>query len=67
MATESAVRKLARRRGYSVSKCRDRMLHANNHGEYMLADDRNWIVMGENFDATLEEIKDHLSDVPVLT
>jgi hypothetical protein len=37
---------------------RQRMLHLNNRGKYMLIHaDRNWIVLGERFDASLADIE----------
>ncbi len=61
---ESRVRGLARRRGYTVSKSREwkHVPHANNHGEYMLANDRNFVVLGDRFNATLEDIEGFLKE-----
>src|SRR5262245_59568337 len=52
---ESAVRARARARGYEIRKSRDRSIHADNLGDYMLVDvDRNFVVLGERFNASLE-------------
>lgn len=62
LANESRVRKLAGRRGYRVIKSR-RQLSCDNQGEFMLADDRNHIVLGSQFDASLEEIETYLREL----
>lgn len=61
---EGRIRSLARRRGYSVSKSREckHLPHSNNYGEYMLTDDRNIVVLGDRFDATLEDIEGFLKE-----
>jgi hypothetical protein len=54
------VRSRAKRAGYAVKKSRG-MLSINNRGEFMLINaNRNWIVLGQRFDATLNEIVDFL-------
>lgn len=53
---ESSVRARARVRGYAVRKSRDRSIHSNNHGAYRLLDERNMLVLGDRFDASLDEI-----------
>jgi hypothetical protein len=58
---ESAVRARADRRGYSIQKSWDRSIHANNYGEYMLVDDRICVVLGDRFNASLEEIAEYLT------
>jgi hypothetical protein len=58
--SESAIRARAQRAGYAVRKSRS-MLSLDNHGCYMLVDARrNWIVRGQRFDFTLEDIADFL-------
>ncbi len=54
---ESRIRRRALRKGYVVHKSRSRSLHSNNFGEYMLCDDRNCVVFGSRFDASLSEIE----------
>jgi hypothetical protein len=59
---ESRVRRKAGRRGYTVNKSRQG-LHCDNHGAFMLADYNNHIVLGDRFDATLDEIESYLSEL----
>jgi len=60
---ENTVRQMAARRCYRVCKSR-RALHSNNHGEYQLVNDQNTVVLGGNYDASLDEIADYLRTVP---
>ncbi len=54
--TENNVRRLARRMGYVVRKSR-RAIGPDNAGAFMLIDaNRNAVVLGPRYDATLEEI-----------
>jgi hypothetical protein len=53
---EKTIRAKARRRGYYVTKSRQRahVPNIDNHGAYMLIEaDRNLVVLGERYDATL--------------
>ena len=60
MPYESTVRVRASRQGYTLRKSRAR-LSSDNHGEYMLIDaERNFVVLGERFNATLEQILSYL-------
>jgi hypothetical protein len=52
---ESSVRRLAKRRGYLVRKSRQQNTDMNS-GDFMLLDRRNRVILGEQFDATLEDI-----------
>ena len=53
---ESTVRRRALRRGYQVRKSRTSR-SCDNYGDYMLIDIyKNWVVLGERFNATLENI-----------
>jgi hypothetical protein len=61
-AGESAVRARAGRMGYAVSKSRDRSLHSNNRGQFRLCDDRNTVVLGDGFDAPLQDVADYLTE-----
>jgi hypothetical protein len=57
---ERRIRRLAGRHGYAVRKSRERkhVPHSNNFGGYMLIEsNRNFVVLGERFDATLEDIE----------
>jgi hypothetical protein len=63
---ESAIRPKAKRQGCYVTKSRERSFHSNNLGEYMLLDvQHNVSILGWNYDASLEDIADFLSDEPV--
>lgn len=58
----SAVRARARKLGYAIHKSRSRSVHEDNLGKYALVkEDSNQVVLGERFDATLEEIAEYLS------
>jgi hypothetical protein len=61
-AHESRVRRLAKRYGCYIRKSRQ-WIHPNNLGEYRLVDtDCNWVVLGEDFEATLDEIEHYLKE-----
>jgi hypothetical protein len=62
LASESVMRRRARRMGYSVSKSRDRSLHSDNRGQFMLCDERNVVVLGDGFDASLQDVADYLTE-----
>ena len=70
MPSETSVRRRARRLGYCVIKSRQRKPNIANHGYYRLIDaNNNWVVLGERFDARLEDIDEFLnqkSDVLVV-
>ena len=60
MLYESPVRFRAARQGYVLRKSRAR-ISSDNHGEYMLIDaERNFVVLGARFNATLEDIQTYL-------
>jgi hypothetical protein len=62
---ESTVRRRAAKLGYRIEKSKQRkhVPNLDNHGEYMLIENqRNFVVFGERYDATLEEINDWLTD-----
>ena len=60
MLNETTVRARAARQGYALRKSRAR-ISFDNHGEYMLIDaERNFVVLGERFNATLEDIQTFL-------
>jgi hypothetical protein len=59
---ESTVRARARARGYLIHKSRDRSIQSSNLGEYMLVEtDRNLVILGDRFNASLDEISEYLS------
>jgi hypothetical protein len=57
---ESRVRRLARHHGYAVRESRERKYvpHSQNSGDFMLINPRrNTVVLGERFNATLDDIE----------
>jgi hypothetical protein len=61
LTKESALRARARKLGYAIHKSRSRSIHEDNLGNYALVkEDSNEVVLGERFDATLEQIADYL-------
>ncbi|HLO74863.1 MAG TPA: hypothetical protein VK196_00225 [Magnetospirillum sp.] len=62
MSTETTVRKKAAQCGYTLAKSRNRNpCHLDDAGLYQLVDDRNHVVLGGRFDATLEEVDEYLA------
>jgi hypothetical protein len=60
MYSKSAVRRAAAKAGYRITKSRQQ-LHLNNLGEFMLVDSHsNAVVLGANFDASLDDIREFL-------
>lgn len=59
-AQENRVRHLATRLGYRVMKSRQD-IHLHNLGDYQLVD-RNGVVLGSNFDASLDQIEFYLRE-----
>jgi hypothetical protein len=59
-AYENRVRKLAAKHGCIVRKSREwkHVPHSNNYGDYMLVDNRNCVMIGDRYDATLDQIED---------
>ncbi len=55
-AYEARVRRAAKRLGWRIEKSRARNLHSNNRGLYQLIDDRNTVIGGVDYDATLDSI-----------
>ena len=61
-STESTLRARARKLGYLIRKSRSRSVHEDNLGHYALVkENNNEVVLGERFDATLEEIAAYLN------
>jgi hypothetical protein len=59
---ESTLRARARKLGYSIHKSRLRSINEDNLGKFALVkEDSNSVVLGERFDASLEEIAEYLS------
>jgi hypothetical protein len=62
--SESAVRARAKTRGYRVYKSRQRSMHFNNLGKFMLVESfRGMVVLGDRFDASLERISEYLAEL----
>jgi hypothetical protein len=60
-AVEQRARRRANRAGYRFEKSRQRMLHLNNQGGWMLIEnDRNYVVLGVNFEIPLEKLETEL-------
>ena len=58
---ENRVRKLAARLGYRLEVSR-LPLHTDNRGKFQLIEsDRNMVVLGERFDASLDDIEAYLT------
>ena len=58
---ERTLRARARKLGYAIHKSRSRSIHEDNLGKYALVrEDSNLVVLGERFDASLEEIAEYL-------
>jgi hypothetical protein len=69
MPSEASVRRRAKRLGYYVIKSKQRtgVPNAENHGYYRLINaNDNWVVLGERFDARLEDIDEFLSQKSVV-
>lgn len=62
---EDRVRKLARKHGYTLRKFRQRKFVPNSidHGLYQLTDDKDQIVVGARYDASLDHIERCLKHV----
>lgn len=62
LTNESALRVRARKLGYSIHKSRLRSISEDNLGRYALVKENDKsVVLGERFDASLEEIAEYLS------
>ena len=58
---ERTLRARAHKLGYAIHKSRSRSIHEDNLGRYALVkEDSNLVVLGERFDASLEEIAEYL-------
>jgi hypothetical protein len=58
---EERVRRLAKRLGYRITKSR-RAPSLDNYGHFQLVDEsRNFIVLGEKYDLTLDTIEEWLT------
>lgn len=60
---EARLRKRADRQGVMLRKSRARRSTPDNHGGYMIVDrDSNWIIVGEEFDLTLDYVEAWLQE-----
>jgi hypothetical protein len=60
---ENRLRRKAARLGLALRKSRARRLHLNDRGGYRIVDPyHNFIVAGERFDLSLEEVEAFLDD-----
>jgi hypothetical protein len=62
LMTESAVRSLAKRRGFVMHKSRSRNPESPDYGGFMLANSSNVLVIGRDYSETLEDIQDWLTN-----
>jgi hypothetical protein len=62
LTSERTLRARARKLGYSIHKSRSRSISEDNLGKYALVkEDNKSVILGERFDASLEEIAEYLS------
>ena len=63
MTSQATVRRHAKRLGYYVHKSQQSKYvpHSNDRGRYMLLSINDVIVLGERFDASLEDIDEFLN------
>jgi hypothetical protein len=62
-ALDSRARRAAARIGLKAKKSRWRLGSIDNYGDFQLFDpDRNWIVAGERFDLSAEDVIEHCKD-----
>lgn len=60
---ESSIRSRAMTQGFRICKSRKRSTDMDNYGNYMLVQIwNNTVVLGDKFDATLEQIAEFLED-----
>lgn len=59
---ETTLRARARKLGYAIHKSRLRSINEDNLGKYALVkEDSKRVILGERFDASLDEIAEYLS------
>jgi hypothetical protein len=59
---ENRLRRAARRQGLHLEKSRTRDPQALDYGRYWLLDDRNIVVYGHRYRATLDQIAKYLQE-----
>lgn len=57
---ENRLRRMAKRMGWRLRRSRARILHLDDLGDWMLADENNGLVCGARFDADLDEVEEAL-------
>ena len=53
---ETTIRRRARKQGVTVYKDRARKRSCDHQGGYMLVSDLHWVVGGERYDMTLDDV-----------
>jgi hypothetical protein len=61
MASESALRRRAKKLDWRIEKSRQRTLHSNNKGLFQLINDSNTVVAGGDYDADLDDLEHWIS------
>lgn len=60
---EDRVRRIARRQGYALHKDKAGVWSFNHQGGWQIVDaDRNWLVAGERFDLSLDDVEQWLTE-----
>jgi hypothetical protein len=60
---EDRVRRFARRQGYALHKDKAAVWSFNHQGGWQIVDaERNWLVVGERFDLSLDDVEQWLSE-----
>lgn len=60
---EDVIRRLAKRMGFAVLRSRE-AIHINNSGLFQLVDRRyNRVIMGMDFESTMDEIEEYLGNL----
>ncbi len=59
---ENRLRRQAKRLGLELRKSRAKTVHLDDYGHYMILNpDHNWIVRGEKFDYTMDDVEEFLT------
>jgi len=61
-ATDSRLRRLARKNGYSLRRSRWRWRSVDNSGGYMIVDENNCIILGSRFDLGPSDVEAWFAD-----
>ena len=60
---EDRVRRIARRQGYALHKDKAGVWSFNHQGGWQIVDaERNWLVAGERFDLSLDDVEQRLAE-----